>query len=102
MKRTSRIHLALTLGALLVAGIALADKTVTYLTAPAVVDTITFQFGAANRVVATVCGHTQRTGGIDTDAKCYDRELPTGQFKTDVLALRTGQARTFWLTQEGL
>lgn len=78
------------------------DKVRTLQTANAVVDSITFRFDAAGNVMAEVAGHsTYLEGGTSPDTS-YSVVLPNGQFKTDVLALRTARALPFWKTQEGL
>lgn len=79
---------------------ALADRTVTLLSASSTVDTITFTYQGTD-IAATVCGHTDLQGGGSSPQSCYAQML-SGQFKTDVATLRTARAIPFWKGQEGL
>jgi hypothetical protein len=80
--------------------VALADHTPTVmLSAGVVVDRIEFTFtgtGASTIVRAESCGHTTLSGGGNSDHSCRTGILPLGALRTSVLALRTGDALTFW------
>jgi hypothetical protein len=105
MKRLAKI---LATGALVIATVALADRTVTLLTSAAKVDTMTFRFqdlaDGGTDVSGTVCGHTTLQSGGDTGQTCW----PTGVLpvanttRVDAMTLRTTRATVFWRTQEGL
>ena len=80
-----------------------ADKTVTYTTANAEVVSMDFTPQAGGAVFARVCGRTKDSVGNLTQQTCYSTLLPSGNaIATSVNSLATGQALTFWKTQEGL
>lgn len=82
---------------------ALADKTVTTLTAPSVVTAMTFYPQTGGAVHARVCGKSKFTDGGFTHDSCYDVLLPNGNATAvDVNTLATGKGLTFWKNQEGL
>jgi hypothetical protein len=85
-----------------VAATALADKTFTYQSAPAVVLSMTFLPRTNGNVFATVCGSTVATAGAPP-LPCKDIELPAANpIAVEVQALANGDALTFWKTQNGL
>ncbi len=77
------------------------DRIRTIQSAPAVVEEMIFRFGPGDRVFAFVTASTTYADG-GTFTATHEVELPAGTMKTQVLALRTGQALSFWKTQEGL
>lgn len=98
-----RIAVSATVLALLVAGAALADRTITLLSAPASIYSMRFVPQTGGAVAAEVCGRTQQTDGGVTQVTCYSVTLPSGHaISVAVNGLATGQALTFWRTQENL
>lgn len=85
------------------AGVALADRTVTLLSAQARVQRISFvSQDQGVTILANVCGYTKDNLNRDAGYKCYERMLPAGAFKTSVAGLFTGAALTFWKAEDGL
>lgn len=86
---------------LLLTTAALANKTITYLTAGSEVTGLHFDI-QPGKVIANVCGHAPlQTGGFG-EVRCWPTVLLAGAIFTSVNALAVGQALTFWTTQEGL
>jgi hypothetical protein len=95
---------ALTFGAVMfAAGLALADRAITLVSAQGRVTTIIFKSednGAT--IVGRVCGNTRDSGGNVLPTSCYTEALPAGAFKTSVAGLFTGGALTYWKSKENL
>jgi hypothetical protein len=85
---------------------ALADKTYTVLSAGAKVDRMTFTFGPGSDALlvleAEVCGRSTLSSGGDSPSACHTTRVNAGALRTNILALKNGQALDFWKTQEGL
>lgn len=83
----------------LVVARAAADITIskTWTTAGATVDEMIFKTLPDGGMTATVCGHTTLQGGGDSPGNCAPPvELPNGQFKTDMVGVRTNRALPHW------
>lgn len=93
-------------GAIIVAGIALADRTITLLTAGAYVDSYQFKFDpiadGGTEVTAEVCGHTTIQGGGSSQPTCWPTGVVTGAIRTDAMNMRSARALPFWNGKEGL
>jgi hypothetical protein len=99
----NRSSVALAVAVLFAAGIAVADKTVTYLSTGAKWDSMTFSPAPGGGVTAEVCGHTTIQGGGNGPATCHRIVLPAAHaISVDVNALATNRGLPFWKTQEGL
>lgn len=99
MKRSLLSH---TLVALLaVGGVALADRTITKLSAPAKVVRMTFEINADGTVPAEVCGTTTDAVGAQLPVSCQSTLLPSANtIAVSVKGLASGQALTFWKSRE--
>lgn len=84
------------------ASIALANKTVTLLTAGSSVTSMSFDLTTSGQVNADVCGKAPLQGGGFSQPTCYHISLTSGSVFTAVNNLATGAALTFWQGQEGL
>lgn len=97
-----RLLLAVVLSAGLFSMAALADKTITTLTAGSKVTSMSFDVSVPGQVAATVCGRAPLQAGGFSQPTCYPVTLSAGGVFTAVNALAAGAALTFWQGQEGL
>lgn len=92
------VHVVLT-AALLVAGIAYADRSSTWLSTTSTVDAVVFTRNATGTLSARICGHADSsTAGMAPFRDCTDPfELTSGStIETQVLTLMNGQALLKW------
>jgi hypothetical protein len=85
-------------------GVAHADKTVTYLSAGVVMDSMTFGNAGGGNVSASVCAHAKIQGaGADGPVVCESITLPpTDATAIAVTNLAVNNGLPFWKTRQGL
>lgn len=107
MKKTTAVAIAgaVLLGAaltLVLPAAALADKTITLLSAGSSVTSMSFDLTTPGQVNADVCGQAPLQGGGTSKPSCYHISLTSGAVFTAVNNLAAGAALTFWQSKEGV